>query len=444
MYSVIVCTTDDRELPAPELGLGINWDRLTEILRREVSPEAAEMLAEPMPDSARGETHWHVTANEDPIPLAALSTPEREALLDKLDRRGRDILAFADRLAAGGREADQRLAAALRLVTEIPDRERHVWSVDRKPVITAWGRRPASAPDRSAAIIIREKAPAAAPPPLAGTVVGQAQVTPPRSDMPPPQQPGARPEPARMPAAALPPPPRPAWWRALPLWAVLTMLLLAIFLTLLPACSVNLPLLSRLFNHCEARAAKDLSQLRDKNRALRDAVRQAEMRVAVVDGDCATQQRRAEADTNPNPNRNQPTDRPDARETEERSIRAQGTRGKLDITMAWNGREDLDIHVRCPGGEIWAENRTACGGSLEIDRNARADQREDNPLEHVTWVTEPPGGEYEILVRLYNRFELAARDIPFTVVVREGDTRKVFTGTAHDVNQMMRVARFQR
>src|SRR5882762_2351428 len=104
MYSVIVCTTDDRELPAPELGLGINWERLTDILRREVSPEAADMLAEPIADPARGETHWHVTANADPVPLSALSIPERDALLEKLDRLGRDVLRFADRLAAGGRE----------------------------------------------------------------------------------------------------------------------------------------------------------------------------------------------------------------------------------------------------------------------------------------------------------------------------------------------------
>ena len=142
MYSVIVCTTDDRELPAPEFGLGINWDRLTDILRREVSPEAADLLAEPIPDSARGQTHWHTTANDDPIPLSALSTPERDALLEKLDQRGQEILRFADRLAAGGREADQRLAAVMRSITEVPDRDQHVWSVDGKPVITAWGRRP--------------------------------------------------------------------------------------------------------------------------------------------------------------------------------------------------------------------------------------------------------------------------------------------------------------
>jgi hypothetical protein len=206
--------------------------------------------------------------------------------------------------------------------------------------------------------------------------------------------------------------------------------------------------------------AKDLSQLREHNRALRDAVRQAELRVAVVDGDCATQQRRSDAGLPPDPNLNtnrdppaerrtdqgtdQPGERPDAQETEKRVRDEKGTQGKLDITLAWNGTEDLDIHVRCPGGEIWAENKSACGGTLEIDRNARSDQREEHPLEHVTWVTDPPSGEYEVRVRLYNRFDLAARDIPFTVVVRDGDKRKEYPGSTREVNQMVSVAHFQR
>jgi hypothetical protein len=236
--------------------------------------------------------------------------------------------------------------------------------------------------------------------------------------------------------------------RILPLWAVLAALMLGIFLTLLPACSDNLPLLNRLFNHCgiETAKARDLSQLREQNEALRDAMRQAEMRIATVDGDCATQQRRADAGLPPNtlPQPNNSTTPPDARETEERSRRAQGTEGKLDITLAWDGTEDLDIHVRCPGGEIWAENRNACGGLLEIDCNAKAGERDEHPLEHVTWVTDPPAGEYEVLVRLYNRFDLPARDIPFTVVVREGGNRRDFTGSTREEKQMMSVARFRR
>jgi hypothetical protein len=445
MYSVVVCTTDDRELPAPELG-GVNWERLTEILRREVSPDAANMFAEPIPDPARGQTHWHVTANDDPIAFSALSTPEREAVSEKLDQRGREIIAFADRLTAGGREADQRLAAVMRLITEVPDRERHIWSVDGKPVITAWGRRPLNAPERAGTIIIRERAPGAEPAGLSGTVTGTAPVLPPRLEAAAPPTPPPPIEPAKVERVAPAPRPRPAWMRILPLWALLAALMLGIFWALLPACSVSLPVLNRLFNHCglDTATARDLSQLREQNQALRDAVRQAEMRVATVEGDCATQ-RRAGVDTppNPQPNRN-PTTPPDARETEERSRRAQGTEGKLDITLAWDGTEDLDIHVRCPGGEIWAENRNACGGLLEIDRNAKVGDRVEHPLEHVTWVTDPPTGEYEVLVRLYNRFDLAARDIPFTVVVREGNNRRDFTGSTREEKQMVSVARFRR
>jgi hypothetical protein len=437
MYSVIVCTTDDRELPAPEYGLGINWDRLTDILRREVSPEAADLLAEPIPDSARGQTHWHTTANDDPISLSTLSTPERDALLEKLDQRGQEILRFADRLVAGGREADQRLAAVMRSITEVPDRERHIWSVDGKPVITAWGRRPLDAPERVATIVIRERARTEGPAALSGTVVGSAP--PPRIEAGPPPPP----VPPELPTER--PPDMPPWWhaawaRTLPLWVALALLLLAIFTTLLPACSISLPLLNRLFNRCELQASTSLDQLREKNRVLRDALRQAELRVAIVDGDCATRGRL------PPSNRAENEQRPNADEALDRARREHATEGKLDVTLAWNGREDLDIHVYCPGGaEIWAENRKACGGELEIDKNAKADQREDHPLEHVTWVTDPPPGEYQVLVRLYNRFELPERDIPFTVVVRaNGSAPQEYKGIARDVNKMVSVTRFTR
>jgi hypothetical protein len=63
----------------------------------------------------------------------------------------------------------------------------------------------------------------------------------------------------------------------------------------------------------------------------------------------------------------------------------------------------------------------------------------------VTWVTDPPPGQYEVRVRLYNRFDLPERDIPFTVVVRSnGTTPQEYKGVVRDVNKMESVARFSR
>jgi hypothetical protein len=430
MYSVNVCTTDDRELPAPELGLGLNWDRLTEILRREISPEVAELLAEPIAEPARGQTHWHVSASEDPRLASELDDGEREKLLAVLAERRGAILKLADRLAADGSETNARLAAALRTIVDVPDPDRHVWSVAGRPVLSAWGRSTAASRDRRATIVTRGEAPKTEAAALSGVVVG---VTP-----------------AVEPANIQKQPPRIALagalrlrnldrWRSLPLWLLLAAILLAILYRLLPACSVNLPLVNRPFGHCERRADSRLDLLREENQGLRDSIGAAELKVAAVEGDCAPP--RVDNQLQP---RQEDADRPDAIETEERRRRAQGTEGVLDITLAWNGREDLDLHVVCPGGEIWSNIHNACGGMLDVDRNSKIDAREDNPVEHVTWVTDPPPGDYRIFVVLYNRFELPPRDVPFTVVVRDGGDRKVFSGVGKTLKYPEPVTQFRR
>lgn len=429
MYSVSICTTDDRELPPPDLAPGLTWDRLVDVLRREVSPQAAALLAEPVFDAARGQTQWLVTAAEDPKPLAALPGPARDRLLASLDARRRAILAFADRLAASGSEADQRLAATLRVVIDVPDPDRHIWSAGGQPVLTAWGRRPDGAASRPATIIAHGWSARAAEaggdlrPAAAAILATQTPVAPERPEPRPTAGIAASPASVRV-------------WPAV-LWGLLALLVAAILVLLLPACSVDLPLVNTLVNACPASTTRDLSALRARNLELRAAIRAAEMKVATLQGECAAPRR---ADASPT----DPARGPEARDTEERRRRAQGTQGMLDITLAWNGREDLDLHVTCPTGEIWANNRNACGGSLEIDHNVMVETRGENPVEHVTWAAEPPQGDYRIVVRLFNRFELPPRDIPFTVVVREGADQRVFTNVVRELKQPVVVTEFKR
>jgi hypothetical protein len=269
---------------------------------------------------------------------------------------------------------------------------------------------------------------------LAGTVVGTSPAAPPSAAAP---GAGAQQD-SRQVFIAGSRRSEAGWWRYWSVWALLAAILLTIFYLLLPACALNLPLLRGLFDRCVQQTQSDLDQLRDNNQALRDAVRAAETRVAATEGDCAPPR------AGNTPPRSEDSAPPDAKETEERSRRAQGTEGLLDVTLAWNGREDLDLHVFCPGGEIWSNTPSACGGTLEIDRNSKADAREDNPVEHATWSTHPPGGEYRVVVVLYNRFELAPREVPFTVVVRNGGVRNVFNGICTKLNLGEPVTQFHR
>src|SRR5271156_6818315 len=85
MYSIRFQTTSDARLPPPDLPAHYTWDRLADLLSREIGPEAARLLAEPVVDASRVETHWHVTADNDPVPLAKLDAEKRTELLEKLE-----------------------------------------------------------------------------------------------------------------------------------------------------------------------------------------------------------------------------------------------------------------------------------------------------------------------------------------------------------------------
>jgi hypothetical protein len=430
MYSVHISTTDDRDLPMPDLGLGLTWERLTETLRREVSPEAAVLLSEPVRDEAMGQTHWHVMADGDPVPLTELNENDRAVLLDLLAQRRRDILNLATRLESQGGETNLRMAHALRAIVEVPDEDRHVWSVDRKPVLTAWGRRPAGALTRGATIVAREALRSPLPPQPSATIAGSQAAGRVRSI------PGE-------PAAVIPRSirfNRIPWVPAL-LWMCFVLLVGVTLYNLLAACAIDLPLLRWLTHSCQLSGTDNLAILRERNASLRDGVRAAELEVAALNGDCAPPRR---SDSIPPRSDILESQRPDTREVDERRRQARGTHGKLDITLAWNGREDLDLHVVCPDGEIWANTRDACGGKLEIDRNANALLLEDTPVEHVTWAGEPPPGNYRVDVVLYNRFDLAPRQVPFTIVIRNGDNEKTIAGTAGDLRAHVVVAEFQR
>src|SRR5262249_20304326 len=162
----------------------------------------------------------------------------------------------------------------------------------------------------------------------------------------------------------------------------------------------------------------DLRELQERNASLRDAIEAKEREVATARANCTVRQVEQGARTQDHQQTLVP---PDANEARERVEQAQGTHGPLDITLAWNGREGLDLHVYCPDGHIFHSSRTACGGTLEIDRNANLAQAVDTPVEHVVWSTPPPPGEYRVEVQFYNRREQPERGVPYTVIVRQGD-----------------------
>ena len=85
----------------------------------------------------------------------------------------------------------------------------------------------------------------------------------------------------------------------------------------------------------------------------------------------------------------------------ERLAREGGKSGVVQISLAWDDYNDLDMHVFCPSGErIYFNNRkSACGGELDVDMNVRPKSKK--PIENVVWTDVAPDGEYKIGVHFY-------------------------------------------
>jgi len=72
---------------------------------------------------------------------------------------------------------------------------------------------------------------------------------------------------------------------------------------------------------------------------------------------------------------------------------------KLRVSLAWFNTDDLDIHARCPDGEVYFGNKM---GILDVDMNIQGDRRD--AVENLSW-TRPSNGKYDIFVHNYTKRE---------------------------------------
>jgi hypothetical protein len=419
MYSVCILTTGDASLPPPNFGPNLTWDRLTETLRRELGPEAAGLLAEPVPDAGRAETHWHVEAASDPVPISALPVKDREIVLEQLAELRARIRGYASRLEKAGGDENVRLASALRDAILVPDDATFVWSLDGKPILAGWGRK-SEILERSPHVITRESGPT-----LSGDVSRQT---------------GLAPQVSTVSHATTP------WLLPFLLWLLFIGTALFTGYLLLPACAVDLPLVRSFFDTCPGSASDRLAALRERNRSLKDTIEKAETKIALNRAPCPADNSLKKIETPAPHDQEKAAVQPTEEETKRRAQQAGGTHGKLDITLSWNGHADLDLHVKCPGGWLSYKDqeRHSCeGGEFEIDRNAGA-ELVDNPIEHVSWTGEPPAGDYRVEVQLYDYHDAPQGPVPFTIVITEGGASRTYSGTVATKGASVKVTEFRR
>jgi hypothetical protein len=91
---------------------------------------------------------------------------------------------------------------------------------------------------------------------------------------------------------------------------------------------------------------------------------------------------------------------------------AGGRIGELNVVLIWNTTDDLDLHIICPNGaKIYFGNKEACGGALDVDRNAGATT--NTPVESTVWAR-PASGRYSVLVDPYS---VSGRPVEYTLYV---------------------------
>ena len=108
--------------------------------------------------------------------------------------------------------------------------------------------------------------------------------------------------------------------------------------------------------------------------------------------------------------------------------------GDVTITLMWDDRTDLDLHVFCPSGEEISYNNThsACGGYLDVDMNVQGNSTE--PVENVFFGDEErgieaPKGTYRVIVENFAYHgPTQGHAVPFKVRVRKNGEAADYTG----------------
>lgn len=119
--------------------------------------------------------------------------------------------------------------------------------------------------------------------------------------------------------------------------------------------------------------------------------------------------------------------------------------GDVQISLLWNNYNDIDLHVRCPSGELisFDHRNSRCRGELDVDMNAKG-RESDEPIENIYWPAgKAPYGDYYVVVHHY-RNHGDEDPTMFEVQVKvDGRVRK-FQGELSHGDDPMLIYRFTR
>jgi hypothetical protein len=120
--------------------------------------------------------------------------------------------------------------------------------------------------------------------------------------------------------------------------------------------------------------------------------------------------------------------------------------GDVQVSVAWTGASDVDLHVYEPSGEevYFGNLASETGGTLDLDSNPACNIDNKNN-ENIVWPTNgAPAGEYRVIVVYYDDCGVERSDWVVTVQVK-GRQPETFAGSFVGVeaaNPSLEVTRF--
>jgi Ca-activated chloride channel family protein len=104
--------------------------------------------------------------------------------------------------------------------------------------------------------------------------------------------------------------------------------------------------------------------------------------------------------------------------------------GDIRVSLLWNNRNDLDIHVVTPRGEeiFYGHKQDAAGGFLDVDMNVAGET--SKPVENIFWAQgRAPQGKYRVFVQNFDYHENERGPTEFQVEIKNGSEYSHFTGS---------------
>ncbi len=437
--------------------------QMTEHLRRVLGPDHATLFAEPTVNHRTFTADWYVGVAGTPQRLDELPAATRARVEDRLSELVADVAAEADRLRASGRDAERMLGDVLRAALEIPG-ESHVHAVGEQPVLTCWGALESGPEARQSVLqeyVGRVAASRAAGPPADTTAPVDSPETVPPETVAAVAERGGEDIPGVI-VVARDEEERGFPWLAAGLWLLAALLALFLGFLLLQACGLATPGTQPwwqrvLVSYCPDQGAPEVgaaapteepgtaarrAALLTEIEVLRRQVLQAAARCpAAPPGQASGLEPTPRPEPPPEPAPEAPVDgEEDAASTRQRIEEESGRIGHVNIVLEWNSVDDLDLHVKCPNGqEIFYRNKRACGGHLDVDRNAGRSQTR-RPIENIIWEQGAMApGRYRIAVRYY-KARPPLTPVPFKVkILIDGEIYEKFERTVRRASEVVEI-----